>query len=161
MAQYNRSPGGWFALSDRKGNVLILGPQSAYGLRFIPLDPQRYTGVGVQVTTPVGLRKTLREFPPYGFRPLSKADVRQLQEVLNRFGAVPNALMMRLLGTEPVAMDRLNELRPRGVLSGPVAFTPSLNTIVKGQEELERKLEMKAYKLFKRKYPTRATFYGW
>jgi len=160
VAQYNRNPSGWSVFADKKGNVLVLSPRSAYRLRIIPLNPQECTGVGVQVTAPANLRAGLSGFPPYGFRPLSKADIKQLHEAVNRFGAIPNALMMRLLGIKTVPTNRLDELRPRGVLSGPVAVIPSVSNVVEGQEELERKLEMEAYKLFKHRYPSRAMLYG-
>ncbi|MGC9345414.1 MAG: hypothetical protein ACP5ER_01295 [Candidatus Bathyarchaeales archaeon] len=159
--RYNKNPKGWDVLADQRGNVLILGPNVGYRLRLIPLNPREYTGVGVQMTEPAELKKNVKGFPSYGLRPVSKTDTKQLFNAISRFGTVPQTLIKKLFGAEPVPTWHLNTFKPGAVLNGPVTFSPNLNTIVKGQRELERKLEIEAYKLFKQKHPSRASFYGW
>jgi len=160
LALYDRNPSGWSVLSDHRGNVLVLGPELGFRLRLVPLNPREYTGVGVQLTDIAELQKSLKGFPSYGLRPMSKSDVKQLFNALSHFGTVPKMLVRRLLKVEPVPSWQLNRFKPGAILNGPVAFSLNLNKIVKGQAELERKLEAEAYKLFRKKYPTRASFYG-
>jgi hypothetical protein len=139
---YDKNPEGWSVLADQRGNVLILGPNVGYRLRLIPLNPMEYTGVGVQIAEVTELRRALKGFPSYGLRPVSKTDIRQLFNAISRFGTVPGTLMKKLLAAQPVPTWRLNTFKPGAVLNGPVTFSPNLNTIIRGQKELEVKLEI-------------------
>jgi hypothetical protein len=158
---YNKDTEGWSVLVDLRGNVLILGPNASYRLKLIPLNPLEYTGVGVQIEDVAELRRTLQGFPTYGLRSVSKTDIKQLFDAISQFETVPETIIKTLLNAKPVPTWRLNMFKQGAVLNGPVAFSPNLNTIVKGQKELERKLEIEAYKLFKRSHSSRVAFYGW
>lgn len=160
MAQYNRRPEGWSVLTDLRGNVLILGPESGYRLKLIEVNPQEHTGVGVRVGGLEEVRRIVEGTPSYGLRPLSSRETRELLNAIHREDAIPNRLIERLLGMKPVPTSELEERGPKAILSGPIIAHPDLSAISEGQRQLERKLALEADKLFRKKYPERAAIYG-
>jgi hypothetical protein len=54
----------------------------------------------------------------------------------------------------------LEKKKPKAVLNGPFIGHPDLSTISESQRELEAKLKIESLKLFKKKYPYRASIYG-
>ena len=80
--RYNKQPVGWSILRDLKGNVLIVGPKKGYMLKVITINPQEYTGVGMEIENPNDIRTLLKGAPQYGYRPLRKG---QAKELLNSF----------------------------------------------------------------------------
>jgi len=157
--QYNKKPEGWSVLTDHKGNVLVLGSRMGYRLKLIPLNPQEYTGVGVRIGGVKELRRVVEGVPSYGFRPLSGLETKKLLSTIHQRGAVPNRLIKKLLGIEPVPTWELQKKETKTVLGGPVITHPNLSTISKSQRELEVKLAAEADRLFRKKYPGRAAIY--
>jgi hypothetical protein len=86
LSQYNRHPEGWSVLVDSKGDVLVIGPSSGYRLKLVPLNPREYTGVGVRLGKSKELREMVKDIPPYGFRPLSREETRDLLSAIHRRG---------------------------------------------------------------------------
>ncbi len=158
MRQYDRKPEGWTVLTDHKGNVLILGPKTGYRLKMIPLSPQEYTGVGMKVDGLEEMRRVAEGVPSYGFRPLSRTEAEELLKTV-QIGA-QSKLIDRLLSVKPVPTWELRERRPGAVLGGPVIAHPDLSAISKSQRELEARLSLEADKVFRRKYPYRASIYS-
>jgi hypothetical protein len=159
MDQYNKKTEGWRVFVDWKGNVLILSPEVGYRLKLVPLNPREYTGVGVKIN---GLDETqliTDGVPSYGFRPLSKGETTALLGTVHQGSIVQNRLIKKLLTIKPVPIRELQKKGLDTVLTGPVTAHPNLNSISKGQQELEKKLTMEAYKLFRKKYPHRAAMY--
>jgi len=157
--QYNKKPEGWSVLTDHKGNVLVLGPRMGYRLKLIPLNPQEYTGVGVSIGDAKEIRKVVEGVPSYGFRPLSGMETKKLLSTIHQRDAVQNRLIKELLGIKPVPTWELQKKETKTVLGGPVITHPNLSAISKSQRELEVKLAVEAYKLFRKKYPGRAAIY--
>lgn len=159
IRQYNRKTEGWSVFIDRKGNVLILSPKVGYRLKLVPLNPREYTGVGVRINGLDEMHLAMEGVPSYGFRPLSKGETGELLDAVHQGNTDKNELIKRLLMMEPVPTRELRKRGSGAVLSGPVIAHPNLNDISKSQRELEKKLTLEAYKLFRKKYPHRAAMY--
>lgn len=159
LKQYNKRPQGWSVLTDRKGNVLVLGPGTAYKLRLIPINPNEYTGVGIKIDGLRDIRRVLGESPSYGFRPLSDTETNELLNV-NHQKRPSDKLIRKVLELKPVSTRELRRKRSKVVLSGPIMVHPNLSVISTSQKELEAKLAFEADKLFRMKYPGRAAFYN-
>jgi hypothetical protein len=158
ITQYNRNTTGWMVLSDNKGNVLVIGPETGYKLKLISLNPQDNMGVGVEINDVEQMRKNMKVWPSYGLRPLSSFDANTL---LNTFDSVTrNKLITNLLGIKPVPTLELQKREAQVVLSGPIITHPNLSTISKSQRALDVKLALEADNLFRKKYPHRAAIYG-
>ena len=158
MDRYNKHPVGWTVLRDFKGNVLVTGPKEGYMLKIITINPQEYTGIGVQIDSPRELRTLVEGAPLFGYRPLAKM---QVEELLNSFRhrELQNRRISEILKRDPVPTLEIEKKRPNAVLTGPIIAHPDLSTISKGQRELESKLRIGAEKLFREKYPHRAEMY--
>ena len=159
IKRYNRCPVGWNVLRDYKGNFLVLGPSDGYMLKLIPLNPQEQTGVGMEIDDSDELRRLVEGAPLYGFRPLS---TKQTERLVNSFrqGEKQHSLISKLLEKNPVSIPELEEKKPTAVLGGPFIDHPDLSTISESQRKLEAKLKIESLKLFKKKYPYRASIYG-
>ena len=158
MDRYNRHPVGWTVLRDLKGNVLVTGPKEGYMLKMITINPQEYTGIGVQIDNPRELRTLVEGAPLFGYRPLARI---QAEELLNSFrnGRHKEGLISEILERKPIPALEIEKKRPSAVLTGPIIAHPDLSTISKSQRELEMKLRIGAEKLFREKYPHRAEMY--
>ena len=159
MTQYNKHPVGWNVLRDYKGNFLVLGPKDGYMLKMLQLNPQEHTGVGIKIEDSNEMQRLVEGAPSYGFRPLS---TRQTERLVNGFrqGETQHRLISKLLEKNPVSIPELNKKKPMSVLGGPFIGHPDLSTISESQRELETKLKIESLKLFKTKYPYRASIYG-
>lgn len=159
MNRYNSQPEGWIIMTDHKGNLLVLGPNDGYMLRIIPINPQEHTGVGVKIDKPQEIQRFVNGAPSYGFRPLSTGQTRKL---LNGFseGQKQHRLISEFLERKPVSIPELNKRKPKVVLSGPFISHPDLSTISESQRLLEAKLKIESEKLFRKRYPLRASIYG-
>lgn len=161
LRQYNRHPEGWSVLVDNKGDVLVVGPSSGYRLKLVHLSPGEYTGVGVRFGRSQGLRKMVKNLPPYGFRPLSREETRDLLLVIHRRDRPTDERIKKLLEMKPVPTWEIDGGKSSGaVVTGPLVAHPNLSTISKRQKELEAKLAIEADKLFRKRYPLRARTYG-
>ena len=159
VKRYNNHPGGWNVLIDYKGNILILGPSEGYMLKMIPLNPQKYTGVGMKISDSDEMQRLVGGAPSYGLRPLS---TRQTKSILDSFrqGEDQYKLISKLFKKNPISITELEKKKPKSILSGPFIGHPDLGTISESQRELEAKLKIESLKLFKRKFPYRASIYG-
>ena len=100
VKRYNNHPGGWNVLIDYKGNLLILGPNEGYMLKMIPLDPQKYTGVGMKISDPDEMQRLVGGAPSYGFRPLSTRNTERILDSFRR-GEDQHKLISKLLEKDP------------------------------------------------------------
>jgi len=156
--QYNNQPLGWSILRDYKGNVLVIGPKKGYMLKIVTINPQEYTGVGMEIENPNDIRSLLKGAPLYGYRPLQKG---QAKELLNSFqqSQTQNNLLSNILKRKPVPTWELTKKKTSLILNGPILAHPDLSAISKSQRKLDIKLKIEAQKLFKTKYPHRAEMY--
>lgn len=157
--RYNDHPVGWNVLRDHKGNFLILGPGEGYMLKIVPINPQESTGVGINVEDSSQIKRLIDGAPSYGFRPLS---TKQTEKLVNSFrqGENQNKLISKLLEKNPVSIPDLNHKKPTSILGGPFIKHPDLSSISESQRILESKLKIESLKMFKMKYPHRASIYG-
>ena len=157
--RYNNQPEGWSVLTDLKGNLLVLSPVDGYMLRMIPINPQEHTGVGVKIDNFQEMRSFVKGAPSYGFRPLSTV---QTQKLLNGFlqKKKHGRIISELLERKPLSIPELYKTKPKVVLGGPFLRHPDLSTISENQRMLEAKLKIECEKLFRKKYPLRASIYG-
>lgn len=160
LNQYNKHPEGWSVLVDSQRNVLVVGPSSGYRLKLIPLNPREYTGVGTRIAGSKRLRKIVEDVPPYGFRPLSHEETRNLLIAIHHKGKSRTKQINELLEMKPVPTWEIEKRSPEAVVAGPLIAHPNLSTISRRQRELEAKLAVEADKLFRKKYPLRARIYG-
>jgi len=156
MSQYNKHPEGWKVLSDQKGNVLIYGPRNAYRLKLIPLSPEAYTGVGAKLNNVKEMQKLTKRGPPFGLRPLSQAETKELLTSSQQGQA---EVISKLLEAKPLPVGSIFKKKPTAILSGPIISHPNLSAISKSQKELESKLAIDANRLFRKRHPGRAAIY--
>lgn len=158
LKRYNKQPVGWNILRDFKGNILIIGPNNGYMLKLVPINPQKYTGVGTQIKNPRHLQKLVKGAPLYGYRPLPNAKAKQL---INSFNNTEKqyTIISKLLKNNPLSTREIEQKKPSLILNGPILSHPDLSTISKSQRKLDLKLEIETQKLFKKKYPHRAEMY--
>lgn len=160
MDRYNKNPEGWNIMIDGKSNVLIIGPDIGYRLKLIPLSPQKYTGVGLRIRALEEMRRIVEGVPSYGFRPLTDKDTKEMFNIVYQEGTAQNRLIKKLLRLKPVSTWELQNKGTKAFLSGPVIAHPNLSTISDRQIELEERLAKEANKLFRKKYPERASIYS-
>ena len=158
IRRYNKRPLGWATIMDMKGNVLVLGPEEGYMLKFITINPQEHTGIGVEIDSLRDIRELTEGTPGYGFRPLSGLQVEEILRSI-RHPEQGNRPVSEVLEGKPLPTWELERKKPLAVLSGPVIAHPDLSTISKSQKQLESKLRIEAERLFEKKYPDRAAIY--
>ncbi|MCW3997526.1 MAG: hypothetical protein NWF10_03035 [Candidatus Bathyarchaeota archaeon] len=158
IKRYNKRPIGWTVLQDFKGNVLIMGPREGYMLKMVMINPQEYTGVGMQIENPKNIRRLVKGAPLYGYRPLPSTQARDL---LSSFDNIErqNKIISEILKRKPVPTWEIGRKKSNLLLNGPILAHPDLAAISKSQRKLDLKLRIEAQKLFKKKYPLRAEMY--
>lgn len=128
-------------------------------MKIIHLSPKERTGVGVKIDSLPEMRSILQGAPSYGFRPISRSQAKSLMTNLSN-SAMQKKLISQILVNKPVSTSDLNAKKLNAMLSGPVIAHPDLSTISKNQNRLELKLKVEAEKLFRKKYPERASIYS-
>ena len=157
--RYDENPRGWSIFQDNKNNVLIIGPDKGYRLKLIPLSPWKHTGVGISMEKDRTLNQLREKTPFSGLRALSKTDSESLLSSINQDRVGRMELINSILDRSPVSTESIEKNRPQAVLSGPVVSHPDLSTLSERQRELQRGLRYEAEKLFRKKYPMRASIY--
>lgn len=157
--RYDENPMGWKIFQDDKNNVLIIGPDKGYRLKLIPLNPWKYTGVGISMKKDRALDQLRTETPSSGLRTLSKKDFERFISSMNRDGVNRRKIIKNILTRNPVSTQAIDEEGSQAVLSGPVISHPDLSTLSERQRELQQELKNEAEKLFRKKYPKRAGIY--
>ncbi|MBE0525485.1 MAG: hypothetical protein IH631_00980, partial [Candidatus Thorarchaeota archaeon] len=75
LKQYSERPRGWHIMNTPRGEVLVLSSDSAFQLKLIPLNPQEFTGAGVELPESNDIVESIRSSPEFGLRPLSESDL--------------------------------------------------------------------------------------
>jgi len=158
MREYSRRPGGWHILNTPDGDMLIVGPRSAFQLRLIPLSPTDFTGVGVEISPDIEGLSNIRSAPSFGLRPLSDDDLQVLFDAMTGQLTSPDRVE-QIIRRDPVAPTEIDAKRYSHVLSGPVLTRPNLSSVDSTLLELRDKLEQSAREIFRRKYPLRSGMY--
>ena len=155
LKQYSAEPRGWRVMSTPRGEMLVVGTESTFQLKLIPLSPYRFTGAGIELSEPSKVLEKIRSTPEYGFRPLQESDIQSLVSTLSE-PKKTRLQLQRILTRSPLSLSDLAGESVDHLLTGPVLTRPDLGTL--GPEMLRSSdiLEHHALREFRRRYPERA-----
>ena len=157
LKRYSERPRGWHIMSTPRGEMLVLSPDSAFQLKFIPLNPYEFTGAGVELPESSETTEEIRSSPEYGLRPLDETD---LQGIINSLSgsSEPSVSIADILKRNPRSIEDIS-LADSHILHGPVLTRPDLGSL--SPEILKRQLSLdkSAERTFRRRYPERAGMY--
>lgn len=142
-------------MSTPRGEMLVVGTESAFQLKLIPLSPNRFTGSGIELSEPSEVLERIRSTPEYGFRPLQESDIRNLVSTLSEPERTRMQLQ-RILTRSPLSLSDIAGESVDHLLTGPVLARPDLGTLSPEMLRSSDILEQSALKEFRRKYPERA-----
>lgn len=158
LRQYTERPRGWRVMHTPTGEMLVLGPESAFQFKLIPLNPFEVTGVGVEVSDIDKTLEQLHSTPEFGIRPLMESDIRSLLEAIG----TPDLMKPKIdqiIRREPISPLEIESSRASHLLSGPVLTRPELGSLGPRTLELQGMLEQSATRLFRQRYPMRSGMY--
>ncbi|NHJ12052.1 MAG: hypothetical protein EAX95_00140 [Candidatus Thorarchaeota archaeon] len=155
LKQYSAEPRGWRVMSTPGGEMLVVGADSAFQLKLIPLSPYKFTGAGIELSNPSKVLDSMRSTPEYGFRPLQESDLRNLASTLSE-PEKTRMQLQRILSRSPLSLSDLASENVDHLLTGPVLTRPDLGTLSPEMLRSRDILEQSALKEFRRKYPERA-----
>lgn len=158
LESYAEKPRGWRVLSTPKGDMLVLGPDSSFQMKLIPLSPQKMTGVGVEMSSSSSSLKSIRRSPEFGLRPLSETDIEGIIKSLSSHGsALPQ--IQTIIQRNPLTPLELEQSTAQHLLSGPVLTRPDFSSLSPEMIKLQTSLEREAMENFRKRYPMRAGMY--
>ena len=65
-------------MTTPRGEMLVVGPDSAFQLKLISLNPFEFVGSGMEVKDTNSIVSSVRSTPEFGFRPLTDTDIQGL-----------------------------------------------------------------------------------
>ncbi len=158
--EYDKNPRNW-RIAVTKGsiggfNLYIIGPPSfgVYQLNMEYVSPWKVEGCGVKIKNLDEISSFLKGFPEYGVRPLSRNVLAELEANLKKKSNL-NKIIERVLREKPKAHPQLKKYQ--GILIGPEVHLP--RSVIKGQDELERKLYRETERIISKKYPFKTSYY--
>lgn len=155
---YSDKPRGWRVLSTPKGDMLVLGPDSAFQLKLIPLNPNEFTGAGMEIPSSFRALDRVRQSPEFGLRPLFDSDIESLMNSISTpKGALPH--LQSIIKRTPLSPVELAKTDTTHMLTGPVLTRPDFSTLSSETMRLQQSLEREARETFRRRYPMRAGMY--
>ncbi len=158
LSQYSKSPRGWRVLSTPRGEMLVVGPDSAFQLKLISLNPMEFTGAGMEISDSNDAIDRLRASPEYGLRPLDNLDIQRLIDSMSN-PAESRTHLESIIQRDPILPKDLEDTRVEHILTGPVFTRPELGSMNPEILKIQDSLERSAQSIFKKKYPMRAGMY--
>ncbi|MFW9977664.1 MAG: hypothetical protein ACFFEJ_06250 [Candidatus Thorarchaeota archaeon] len=158
LSQYSKSPRGWRVLSTPRGEMLVVGPDSAFQLKLISLNPMEFTGAGIELSDSNAAIDRLRESPEYGLRPLDNLDIQKLLESMTD-PAASRLHLESIIQRDPIVPKDIERTSAEHLLTGPVFTRPDLGSISPDVLKIQDSLERSAQSIFKKRYPMRAGMY--
>jgi len=155
LEQYSDRPRGWRVMSTPRGEMLVIGPESAFQLKLIPLNPFEFTGAGVEIPNPDGVLDTMKSTPEFGFRALSEEDVKGLFDALSDPQS-SRLSIQSIIKRTPVSLEQLSHAKGGHFLSGPVLTRPDLGSLGPDVLKTQVSLDRAADELFRKRYPMRS-----
>lgn len=141
-----------------RGEVLVLGPDSSFQLKLIPLSPYEFTGAGMEISSSSEAIEEIRSSPEYGMRALEESDIKRITMAVEH-GAGASDALRQILSKTPLSLEDLSSSSASHILQGPVLLRPDLSslgsTVLGTQKSLDRATE----KAFRARYPLRAGMY--
>jgi hypothetical protein len=145
-------------MSTPKNEMLVVGPDAAFQLKLIPLNPREVTGAGVELPDSNPAIDQLRESPEYGLRPLDAVDIQTLIESMSN-PAESTTHLQSIIHRDPVTPQDLEKVDVQHLLTGPVFTRPDLGSMSPELLKIQDTLERSAQRIFKKKHPMRAGMY--
>ncbi|MHA2229804.1 MAG: hypothetical protein ACXADL_15440 [Candidatus Thorarchaeota archaeon] len=158
LRQYERKPKGWRVLSTPQGEMLVLGPDSSFQLKLIPLNPRQYTGAGVEIPDTDDKLDSIKTSPEYGLRPLSDNDIEGLINAISS-PVLARTELENIIRRAPVPPAELNRIKSELILSGPVLTRPDLGSLGSETMKIQAALNKSASEEFRKRYPMRSGMY--
>lgn len=155
LKKYSDEPRGWRVMSTPRGEMLVVGTDSAFQLKLIPLSPFKFTGSGIEVSEPSEVLKSIRSTPEYGLRPLTDGDIQGIASTLGDHEKT-RAQLREIMGRDPMNVGDLGSGTIDHILTGPVLTRPELGSLSPEMLRAQDILERSALKDFRKKYPERA-----
>jgi hypothetical protein len=151
--RYEENPVGW-GIALRKaeggyGDIFILSPDgSLWQIKIDSLYNPRPIGLGMKVGGAEESREIIGEStPPYGFRPVTGAQMRRLRENLQRRRPIDGTIRS-ILSRKPMIPG---DIRGSGIVSGPLIYSVHEGCLSDKQRELDLKLRKSLDKLLQRR----------
>ncbi|TFF67983.1 hypothetical protein EU520_00995 [Candidatus Thorarchaeota archaeon] len=155
LEQYNERPRGWRVLHTPLGDMLVVGPTSAYQLRLIPLGPGKFTGAGAELDEESPSIERMKATPEYGLRSLTQNDLEDLIKGIED-PELTRPKIAEIIRRSPIPPSDLAQQKAKHYLSGPVLTRPDLTSLSPDITRIQRSLESQAEKVFREKYPMRS-----
>jgi len=153
---YNKKPVGWQILLGQSKSgfpeMLLRGPDKSW---LIKRDSVYKPGLAVSMEGRIDL--DMDKSAAYsGFRPVSDYLLERLINAMREEAAEEriSELIVDMMLRDPVSFRQIRRGMPPGILQGPITHTSNpLGTVIKGQEELDQKLEYEITKMRRRYAP--------
>ncbi|MFX1441661.1 MAG: hypothetical protein ACFFFD_15580 [Promethearchaeota archaeon] len=145
-------------MTTPRGEMLVVGPDSAFQMKLISLNPFEFVGSGMEIKDSTSVVQSVRSTPEFGFRPLTETDI---QGLVAAFG---NPLGMQsklrsIIRRAPVSSSELGTGSIDHILSGPVLTRPDLTSLGGDMKKVQDQLDKSALGIFRKRYPMRAGMY--
>ena len=157
LQQYSEKPRGWRVMSTPTGDMLVLGPESAFQLKLISVNPTSVTGAGIEIPDTDKAFERVRATPEFGFRPISNTDIQDIIKALNH-PEIARPQVDAILQRTPLPLTELKG--SDSILSGPVLTRPNLSSLSPEIMKTQLSLDRIAWKHFSERYPMRAGMFG-
>jgi hypothetical protein len=157
LQQYSEKPRGWRVMSTPKGDMLVLGPESAFQLKLISINPTLVTGAGIEIPDTDKAFEKMRSTPEFGFRPISSTDIQDIIKALHT-PEIARPQVDAILQRSPLPIAKIKS--GESILTGPVLTRPDLKSLSPELLKTQLSLDKVAWKQFSKRYPMRAGMYG-
>ena len=158
QSMYAEKPRGWKVMSTPRGDMLVLGPDSAFQLKMIPLNPQEFTGAGIELPSPQVALNIVKSSPEFGLRPLSGRDFERIIQSLTQ-PDIARPSLESILRRAPMSPLDLDRIKSSHLLTGPILARPDFASLSPEMSKLTNMLDKEAEKTFRERYPMRAGMY--
>jgi hypothetical protein len=145
-------------MTTPRGEMLVVGPDSAFQMKIISLNPFEFVGSGMEIRGSNSVVQSVRSTPEFGFRPLTETDIRGLVTAFgNPLGM--HSKLRSIIQRSPVSTSELGAGSIDHVLSGPVLTRPDLTSLGADLKKVQDQLDKSAMSVFRKRYPMRAGMY--
>jgi hypothetical protein len=144
-------------MSSPGGDMLVLGPESAFQLKLISINPRKFTGAGIEIPDSDEAFERMRATPEFGFRPIRGSDIQDIVRAL-KHPEIVRPQINTILRRTPLP---ITEIKPsESILTGPVLTRPDLGSLSPDIMKTQLSLDRVAWKQFRKHYPMRAGMFG-
>ncbi|MFW9885299.1 MAG: hypothetical protein ACFFEX_13010 [Candidatus Thorarchaeota archaeon] len=145
-------------MTTPRGEMLVVGPDSAFQLKLVSLNPFEFVGSGIEIKDSNRVVQSVRSTPEFGFRPLTGTDIRGLVAAFGNPLGIQSKLRS-IIQRAPVSTSELGAGSIDHILSGPVLTRPDLTSLGGDVKKVQDQLDKSAMSVFRKRYPMRAGMY--